>query len=111
VECDTCKMSYCLVCLAGTPKDPCLRCGQRPTKRMEQLVHLRLKSIYKAFSTAKPGDHLSPAPPSVSASGAATAKKLHQSHHTTTTRTAQERADAAAAELLAEIEQKEEKEG
>lgn len=26
-----------------------MRCGQRPSKRMEQLVHLRLKSIYKAF--------------------------------------------------------------
>ena len=49
VECDTCRMSYCLVCLASGTKDPCVRCGQRPSKRVEQLVHLRLKSIYKAF--------------------------------------------------------------
>lgn len=49
VECDTCKMPYCLVCLASGTKDPCVRCGQRPSKRVEQLVHLRLKSIYKAF--------------------------------------------------------------
>ncbi len=49
VECDTCKMSYCLVCLASGTKEPCVRCGQRPSKRVEQLVHLRLKSIYKAF--------------------------------------------------------------
>jgi len=37
------------VCLASGSKDPCVRCGHRPSKRMEQLVHLRLKSIYKAF--------------------------------------------------------------
>lgn len=49
VECDTCRLSYCLVCLASGSKDPCVRCGHRPSKRMEQLVHLRLKSIYKAF--------------------------------------------------------------
>eukprot|EP00979_Chaetoceros_neogracilis_P016556 scaffold8539_cov191-Chaetoceros_neogracile.AAC.2 len=49
VECDTCKMSYCLVCLASGTKDPCVRCGHRTSKRVEQLVHLRLKSIYKAF--------------------------------------------------------------
>lgn len=49
VECDTCRMSYCLVCLASGAKDPCVRCGHRPSKRVEQLVHLRLKSIYKAF--------------------------------------------------------------
>jgi len=49
VECDTCRMSYCLVCLASGTKDPCVRCGHRPSKRVEQLVHLRLKSIYKAF--------------------------------------------------------------
>ena len=49
VECDTCRMPYCLVCLASGTKDPCVRCGHRPSKRMEQLVHLRLKSIYKAF--------------------------------------------------------------
>ena len=42
-------MSYCLVCLASGTKDPCVRCGQRTSKRVEQLVHLRLKSIYKAF--------------------------------------------------------------
>ncbi len=42
-------MSYCLVCLASGTKDPCVRCGHRPSKRVEQLVHLRLKSIYKAF--------------------------------------------------------------
>lgn len=49
MECDTCKMSYCLVCLASGTKDPCVRCGHRTSKRVEQLVHLRLKSIYKAF--------------------------------------------------------------
>lgn len=49
VDCDTCRLSYCLVCLASGGKDPCVRCGHRPSKRMEQLVHLRLKSIYKAF--------------------------------------------------------------
>lgn len=49
VDCDTCRLSYCLVCLASGSKDPCVRCGHRPSKRMEQLVHLRLKSIYKAF--------------------------------------------------------------
>lgn len=51
VDCDTCRLSYCLVCLASGNKDPCVRCGHRPSKRMEQLVHLRLKSIYKAFKT------------------------------------------------------------
>ena len=54
VECDTCKLSYCLVCLASSNKDPCVRCGHRPSKRMEQLVHLRLKSIYKAFQQSNP---------------------------------------------------------
>eukprot|EP00934_Nitzschia_sp_Nitz4_P006143 Nitzschia sp. Nitz4//scaffold273_size25297//16228//20551//NITZ4_008320-RA/size25297-snap-gene-0.5-mRNA-1//1//CDS//3329545259//6133//frame0 len=49
VDCDTCRLSYCLVCLASGSKDPCVRCGHRPSKRVEQLVHLRLKSIYKAF--------------------------------------------------------------
>lgn len=49
VDCDTCRLSYCLVCLASGSKDPCVRCGHLPSKRMEQLVHLRLKSIYKAF--------------------------------------------------------------
>lgn len=42
-------MSYCLVCLASGTKDPCVRCGHKTSKRVEQLVHLRLKSIYKAF--------------------------------------------------------------
>jgi hypothetical protein len=37
VECDTCKMSYCLVCLASGTKDPCVRCGHRPSKRVEQV--------------------------------------------------------------------------
>lgn len=62
VECDTCKMSYCLVCLASGTKDPCVRCGHRPSKRVEQLVHLRLKSIYKAFkqSGASVGPESSP---------------------------------------------------
>ncbi|GMI40692.1 hypothetical protein TeGR_g3595, partial [Tetraparma gracilis] len=54
VECDTCRMAYCLVCLASGSKDPCVRCGHRPSKRVEQLVHLRLKSIYKAFKSAGP---------------------------------------------------------
>lgn len=49
VECDTCKMPYCLVCLASGTKEPCVRCGHKTSKRVEQLVHLRLKSIYKAF--------------------------------------------------------------
>lgn len=49
VECDVCRLPYCLVCLASGGKEPCVRCGQRPSKRIEQLVHLRLKSIYKTF--------------------------------------------------------------
>ncbi len=40
------------MCLASGSKDPCVRCGHRPSKRMEQLVHLRLKSIYKAFKSS-----------------------------------------------------------
>ncbi|KAL3924874.1 MAG: hypothetical protein SGILL_000783 [Bacillariaceae sp.] len=52
LDCDTCRLSYCLVCLASGSKDPCVRCGHRPSKRMEQLVHLRLKSIYKAFKSS-----------------------------------------------------------
>ncbi|KAL7577658.1 hypothetical protein ACA910_015171 [Epithemia clementina (nom. ined.)] len=52
VDCDTCRLSYCLVCLASGNKDTCVRCGHRPSKRMEQLVHLRLKSIYKAFKSS-----------------------------------------------------------
>ena len=55
VDCDTCRLSYCLVCLASGSKDPCVRCGHRPSKRMEQLVHLRLKSIYKAFKSSSSG--------------------------------------------------------
>jgi len=58
VECDTCKLSYCLVCLAqgtgnkgGGGVKACVRCHARPSKRVEQLVHLRLKSIYKAFKS------------------------------------------------------------
>lgn len=49
-------MSYCLVCLASGTKDPCVRCGHRPSKRVEQLVHLRLKSIYKAFKQSGAGE-------------------------------------------------------
>lgn len=49
VECDTCKLPYCLVCLASAAKEPCVRCGIRQSKRVNQVVHLRLKSIYKAF--------------------------------------------------------------
>lgn len=49
VECDTCKLPYCLVCLASAAKEPCVRCGVRQSKRVNQVVHLRLKSIYKAF--------------------------------------------------------------
>lgn len=48
-------MSYCLVCLASGTKDPCVRCGHRTSKRVEQLVHLRLKSIYKAFKQSSKG--------------------------------------------------------
>ena len=48
-------MSYCLVCLASGTKDPCVRCGHRTSKRVEQLVHLRLKSIYKAFKQSSTG--------------------------------------------------------
>jgi hypothetical protein len=63
VECDTCKMSYCLVCLASGTKDPCVRCGHRPSKRVEQLVHLRLKSIYKAFKQSGASSSGGPGPP------------------------------------------------
>merc|ERR1712032_607570 len=62
VECDTCKLSYCLVCLASGSKDPCVRCGHRPSKRMEQLVHLRLKSIYKAFKSSSNSNSNSSSP-------------------------------------------------
>ncbi|KAK1741881.1 hypothetical protein QTG54_007454, partial [Skeletonema marinoi] len=67
VECDTCKMSYCLVCLASGTKDPCVRCGHRPSKRVEQLVHLRLKSIYKAFKQS--GASVGPSESSPGSSG------------------------------------------
>ena len=59
-------MSYCLVCLASGTKDPCVRCGHRPSKRVEQLVHLRLKSIYKAFKQS--GASVAPADSSSSGS-------------------------------------------
>ncbi len=59
VDCDTCRLSYCLVCLASGSKDPCVRCGHRPSKRMEQLVHLRLKSIYKAFKSSSSSTNIS----------------------------------------------------
>lgn len=53
VECDTCKMSYCLVYLSclgyKRPLRP-MRCGH-------QLVHLRLKSIYKAFQQSASHSH------------------------------------------------------
>ena len=53
MDCDTCHMSYCLVCLAsGGGKEPCVRCGSRRSKRVDQLVHLRLKSTYKAFKNS-----------------------------------------------------------
>ena len=62
VECDTCKLSYCLVCLAhgssansAPSAKACVRCHARPSKRVEQLVHLRLKSIYKAFKSSSSG--------------------------------------------------------
>lgn len=78
VDCDTCRLSYCLVCLASGSKDPCVRCGHRPSKRMEQLVHLRLKSIYKAFkqssSSSGKGHH-------------------HQHHHGKNTTTIEELED------------------
>ena len=45
---NTCKMCYCLVCLASGKRDPCVWCGQRTSKRFKQLIHLRLKSIYWA---------------------------------------------------------------
>jgi hypothetical protein len=66
VDCDTCRLSYCLVCLASGSKDPCVRCGHRPSKRMEQLVHLRLKSIYKAFKQS---------------SSSSSSKNHHHHHH------------------------------
>lgn len=158
VDCDTCRLSYCLVCLASGGKDPCVRCGHRPSKRMEQLVHLRLKSIYKAFkqsSNTNGGpmldiDMVSSPSPSSSPNGrgdgvlssedpeallhaAATAAKsgarvgkagrrqeasrvAHTNRSTSVAASKidfkhqKEKADAAAAELLAELEQEEEKE-
>ncbi|GKY91988.1 hypothetical protein MPSEU_000170400 [Mayamaea pseudoterrestris] len=157
VDCDTCKLSYCLVCLASGSKDPCVRCGHRPSKRMEQLVHLRLKSIYKAFKQSSSGlkvaaaaagrrkdgfsngsnndnDNYIPDDPellfqaaaSAAAKSSAAAARLgrgtHRSSQTsspnqeTNASTApvpetymakMEKADAAAAELLAELEEEE----
>ena len=40
MDCDTCK-------------EPCVRCGTRSSERVEQLVHSRLKSIYKACKAFK----------------------------------------------------------
>jgi KH domain len=47
-----------------------VRCGSRPSKRMEQLVHLRLKSIYKAFkqNTSHQQNHSHGGPASLKAS-------------------------------------------
>ena len=49
VEYETCKMCYCIVCLASGKKDPCVWCCQRTSKQVEQFVHLRLKSIHVAL--------------------------------------------------------------
>jgi hypothetical protein len=57
VECDTCKLPYCLVCLASASKEACVRCGIRQSKRVNQVVHLRLKSIYKAFQQSNHHHH------------------------------------------------------
>jgi predicted nucleic acid-binding Zn-ribbon protein len=106
VECDTCKLSYCLVCLASGQKEPCIRCGHRPSKRMEQLVHLRLKSIYKAFQqSARTSDkhiHLKRA--------ALAAQKKPPQGPKIDPAIQQAQADAAAASLLKELEEEEEAE-
>lgn len=102
VDCDTCRLSYCLVCLASGSKDPCVRCGHRPSKRMEQLVHLRLKSIYKAFkqnssgkSSSKEAEDMADDPESLLQAAATAAKhnpaakKKHGSvHHGTSSSSA-----------------------
>jgi transcription antitermination factor NusA-like protein len=108
VDCDTCKLSYCLVCLASGQKETCIRCHARPSKRMEQLVHLRLKSIYKAFQqSARTNDahpHLKRAALAAMKSNAASSKEPKLDPVL-----AKAQADAAAAELLAELEQEESK--
>ena len=101
VECDTCRLSYCLVCLASGQKETCIRCHHRPSKRMEQLVHLRLKSIYKAFQqSARTND----AHPHLKRAALAAVKQPPKIDPIV----AKAQADAAAAELLAELEQEEE---
>jgi len=121
VECDTCKLSYCLVCLASSHKDPCVRCGHRPSKRMEQLVHLRLKSIYKAFQQSNPKgnksrDTASTRAVAAAAAAACGASAKHESAKTEKKEKSNEKtfsarqaeADLAAAALLAELEEEEE---
>lgn len=83
VECDTCKMSYCLVCLASGTKDPCVRCGHRPSKRVEQLVHLRLKSIYKAFKQS--GASVGPSESSPASSGGGSHSVTVSCNHSSST--------------------------
>jgi KH domain len=104
VDCDTCKLSYCLVCLASGPKETCVRCNARPSKRMEQLVHLRLKSIYKAFQhSSRENDnqrHLK--------RQATTLVKCKDQKKEIDPIKANAKAELAAAELLAEIEQEQE---
>ena len=104
VDCDTCKLSYCLVCLASGQKETCIRCHARPSKRMEQLVHLRLKSIYKAFQQSARINDAHPHLKRVAL--AAVIKNTKEPKLDPILAKAQ--ADAAAAELLAELEQEEE---
>jgi hypothetical protein len=47
VGCEGCKVPYCLACMAL--KEPCLRCAKVPGKRIQKMVHLRLKTIYQAM--------------------------------------------------------------
>ena len=103
VDCDTCKLSYCLVCLASGQKETCIRCHTRPSKRMEQLVHLRLKSIYKAFQLSA---RINDAHPHLKRVAMAAIKDKKEPKMDPVL--AKARADAAAAELLAELEQEEE---
>ncbi|KAI2507181.1 Pfam KH 3 [Fragilaria crotonensis] len=103
VDCDTCKLSYCLVCLASGQKETCIRCHTRPSKRMEQLVHLRLKSIYKAFQQSA---RINDAHPHLKRVALAAMKNAKEP--TMDPILAKAQADAAAAELLAELEQEEE---
>lgn len=105
VDCDTCKLSYCLVCLASGQKDACIRCHARPSKRMEQLVHLRLKSIYKAFQQSARNNDAHP-----HLKRAALAAMKNSNKHCepkVDPALAKAQADAAAAELLAELEEEE----